>query len=171
MKFVVFDFDGTLTKKSNEIWRNIWTKLDALDVDDMLYNKVKNGELNYEDWTKEITKEYIKRGFNSSLLNELTNDIQMMDNLDKALNKLIELGYADDEKEAEMVYHYDCELFEATDNLDAFERYLYFMEYYDNNPDDLGADIKELKRLYERHGGHIIQVDDFHYLVLISYIH
>lgn len=93
MKFVVFDFDGTLTKKSNEIWRNIWAKLDALDVDDMLYNKVKNGELNYEDWTKEITKEYIKRGFNKILLNELTNEIQMMDNLENALKELKNKGY------------------------------------------------------------------------------
>ena len=37
MKTIIFDFDGTLTKKSNEIWRNIWIKLDALDVDDELY--------------------------------------------------------------------------------------------------------------------------------------
>ena len=39
MKTIVFDFDGTLTKKSNEIWRNIWVKLDAVDIDDMLYKK------------------------------------------------------------------------------------------------------------------------------------
>ena len=93
MKTVVFDFDGTLTKKSNEIWRNIWVKLDATDIDDMLYNKVKSGELKYEDWTKEITKEYIKRGFNKTTLNELTNNIQMMNNLEIALKELKNKGY------------------------------------------------------------------------------
>ena len=101
---------------------------------------------------------------------DLDKKILDIDILDKALHKLIELGYADDEREAEMVYNYDCELIQADDDLEAFEKYLFFMEHYDNNPDDLEADIKELKRLYERHGGHIIQVDDFHYLALISYI-
>jgi len=93
MKTIIFDFDGTLTKKSNEIWRNIWVKLDAADIDDMLYNKVKSGELKYEDWTKEIEKEYIKRNFNKDTLNELTCKIEMMENLEDTLKQLKSKGY------------------------------------------------------------------------------
>ena len=93
MKTIIFDFDGTLTKKSNEIWRNIWIKLDAVDIDDMLYDKVKNGELKYEDWTKEIEKEYIKRNFNKQTLHELTEQIEMMENLEISLKELKKDGY------------------------------------------------------------------------------
>ena len=86
MKTIIFDFDGTLTKKNNEIWRKIWGKLDALDVDDALYNKVKKGELNYEDWCTEIQKEFINRKLNSKMIDELIIDIEMMDNLEEALD-------------------------------------------------------------------------------------
>lgn len=93
MKTIIFDFDGTLTKKSNEIWRNIWIKLDALDVDDMLYNKFSNGEIDYIQWCNEIEREYKKRNFNSKTLDELIQNIEMMENLEKALKELKKEGY------------------------------------------------------------------------------
>lgn len=93
MKTIIFDFDGTLTKKSNEIWRNIWVKLDALDVDDMLYNKFVNGEIDYVEWSRQIEKEYIKRNFSRQILDELIDDIEMMDNLQETLYTLKNKGY------------------------------------------------------------------------------
>ena len=60
LKTIIFDFDGTLTKKNNEIWRNIWKKIDALEIDDLLYNKFTNKEITYEEWTIAIEKEYKK---------------------------------------------------------------------------------------------------------------
>lgn len=93
MKTIIFDFDGTLTKKSNEIWRNIWIKLDALDVDDMLYNKFVNGEIDYVEWSRQIEKEYIKRNFSKQILEELTDNIEMMDNLEETLITLKNKGY------------------------------------------------------------------------------
>ena len=63
MKTIVFDFDGTLTKKSYEIWNKMWKAIDALDIDYMLYKKYKNNEIDYVQWCQEIEKEYIKRGF------------------------------------------------------------------------------------------------------------
>lgn len=93
MKTIIFDFDGTLTKKSNEIWRKIWEKLDALDVDDMLYSRFSNGELDYTDWCKEIEKEYKKRRLNTKIINELINNIEMMDDLEDTLSILKNRGY------------------------------------------------------------------------------
>lgn len=93
MKTIIFDFDGTLTKKSNEIWRNIWDKLNALDIDDMLYSKVASGELNYDQWMEEIEKEYKKRKFSKEILNELISKIEMMENLEEALKSLKKEGY------------------------------------------------------------------------------
>lgn len=93
MKTIIFDFDGTLTKKSNEIWRNIWIKLDALDIDEMLYNKFSNNESTYTEWCNEIEKEFIKRNLNSSTLDELISKIEMMDNLSSTLSTLKSKGY------------------------------------------------------------------------------
>ena len=93
MKTIIFDFDGTLTKKSNEIWRRIWKRLDALDVDDMLFNKVRMGELDYTSWCKEIEKEFVKRKLTKDIMNKLIEDIEMMDNLEVTLKLLKDKGY------------------------------------------------------------------------------
>lgn len=88
MKTIIFDFDGTLTKKNNEIWRNIWKDLDALDIDDVLYNKFNDGELDYESWCKEIEKVFVNRKLNTKTLDKLISNIEMMDNLEETLKEL-----------------------------------------------------------------------------------
>ena len=93
MKTIVFDFDGTLTKKSHEIWYKMWKAIDALDVDYMLYKKYKNNEIDYIEWCIEIEKEYKKRGFNQELLFNLAEGIELMDNLEETLKILKEKGY------------------------------------------------------------------------------
>ena len=93
MKTIIFDFDGTLTKGDNKIWRNIWEKLDALDIDDILFAKYINGELDYDSWCKAIEKEYIKRNFNNKILDELISKIELMDNLENVLSTLKKEGY------------------------------------------------------------------------------
>lgn len=93
MKTIIFDFDGTLTKKSNEIWRRIWTRLDAVDIDDMLYNKFINEEISYTQWCDEIEKEFKKRKLNTKMMDELISDIEMMDNLEETLIMLKKEGY------------------------------------------------------------------------------
>ena len=52
MKTIVFDFDGTLTKKSYEIWTKMWEAIDALDVDYKLYKQYKNKEIDYNPHPK-----------------------------------------------------------------------------------------------------------------------
>lgn len=93
MKTIIFDFDGTLTQKNNEIWRNIWRKLDALDVDDELYNKFNNNELQYDEWSRAIEKEFIKRKLNNKVLDELICNIKMMENIEETLSILKNKGY------------------------------------------------------------------------------
>lgn len=93
MKTIIFDFDGTLTKKSNEVWRKIWEKVNALDVDDMLYERFSKGELTYTDWCNEIEKEYIKRGLTSHMIDEIIEKFEMMDNLEETLKALKDEGY------------------------------------------------------------------------------
>jgi beta-phosphoglucomutase-like phosphatase (HAD superfamily) len=91
MKTIVFDFDGTLTKKSHEIWGKMWEAIDALDVDYELYCKYKNKEIDYIKWCELIEIEFIKRGFNKDLLLDLANGIELMDNLENTLKTLKEI--------------------------------------------------------------------------------
>lgn len=93
MKTIVFDFDGTLTKKSHEIWGKMWEAIDALDVDYELYCKYKNKEIDYIKWCELIEFEYIKRGFNKDLLLSLADGIELMDNLETTLKVLKDNGY------------------------------------------------------------------------------
>ena len=93
MKTIIFDFDGTLTKKSNEIWRRIWTRLDASDIDDLLYTKFSNGELTYKEWCDEIEKEFKNRNLTTKIMDELIENIEMMDNLNNTLSQLVSNGY------------------------------------------------------------------------------
>lgn len=93
MKTVVFDFDGTLTKKSHEIWHKIWKRLDALDIDYKLYDMYKKREINYIEWCDLIEQEYIKLGLNKDMLFELSSGIELMDNLEETLKVLKAKGY------------------------------------------------------------------------------
>lgn len=93
MKTIIFDFDGTLTQKSNEIWRRVWKAIDAADIDDMLFNKYINGEIDYLMWCDEIQKEFTKRKVNTFLLDTLIKDIKMMNNLEETLSTLKNNGY------------------------------------------------------------------------------
>ncbi len=93
MKTVIFDFDGTLTKKNNEIWRNIWAELDALDIDDFLYNQYEQGILNYETWCKEIEKVFIDKKLTKNMLDKLINKIEMMDGYEETLKYFKDKGY------------------------------------------------------------------------------
>ena len=93
MKTIIFDFDGTLTKKSNEIWTKMWEKIDALDVDYKLYKQYKNGEIDYVRWCELIEIEYAKRGFNENILFSLADNIEMMENLEVTFKELKDRGY------------------------------------------------------------------------------
>jgi phosphoserine phosphatase len=93
MKTIVFDFDGTLTKKSHEIWTKMWQALDASDIDYKLYLQHKNKEIDYATWCDKIEEEYIKRGFNKQLLFKVASGIELMDNLEETLKVLKEKGY------------------------------------------------------------------------------
>ena len=50
MKAIIFDFDGTITYKSKNIWSWVWAKLGLSDVYHKLYEEYKAGKYNYQEW-------------------------------------------------------------------------------------------------------------------------
>ncbi len=92
-KIVVFDFDGTLTltKKNSNSWYDIWEYLDAIEEDEILYNKYKSGEFDYKRWLIECINAYKKHNLTESTIKYLANKINLINDIKyvfKLLNKL-----------------------------------------------------------------------------------
>ena len=82
-KYVVFDFDGTLTiaKKGSNSWYNIWNYLDALDEDEYLYNKYKNGEFDYNEWVIRCIDSYKTHNLDKSAMKVLANNVNLINDI------------------------------------------------------------------------------------------
>ena len=88
---VVFDFDGTLTKKKelNSIWEEMWVKLGySKDLCRLFHTMYDKKEISHQKWC-DITCEHFKaRNFNSSILDDLSKDISLLPNTDKLFHEL-----------------------------------------------------------------------------------
>lgn len=84
-KYVVFDFDGTLTiaKKGSNSWYNIWNYLDALDEDEYLFNKYKNGEFDYNEWVLRCIDSYKTHNLDKSAMEALANNVNLINDIAK----------------------------------------------------------------------------------------
>ncbi len=84
-KYVVFDFDGTLTitKKGSNSWYNIWNYLDALDEDEYLYNQYKNGEFDYKGWVIRCIDSYKKHKLEKSVMKTLAKNINLINDIEE----------------------------------------------------------------------------------------
>ena len=98
MKAVFFDFDGTLTYKTPNIWKSIWQKL-GYDVNDgseykRQLNAFLNGEISYSEWTNQTLEKYKEKSMNLSVLEELSSNIKLISGASETFKKLTESGYA-----------------------------------------------------------------------------
>lgn len=93
-KAIVFDFDGTLSKpnKMPNSWMRIWEKLDKLDEDKKFYEMYKNGVINYEEWGELVVKAYREYGCNKTLLKEVANDTELLNDTEQVIKELGEKG-------------------------------------------------------------------------------
>lgn len=91
-KLIIFDFDGTLSKpnKLPSSWARIWNKIGREKDDEFLYEKYRNGELNYNQWAEEVLKVYKDSGVNKNLLKEIAKDTLLLDNAKNVLKYLFE---------------------------------------------------------------------------------
>lgn len=96
MKAVVFDFDGTLTQHSPNIWYSIWKNLgystDKNSYYAYLYNRFINGEITHQQWNILTCEAFKKKNMNKNLLNELAKDIKLIDGLDETMQTLKDHG-------------------------------------------------------------------------------
>jgi len=97
MKAVFFDFDGTLTCKSPNIWKSIW---EELGYDTGAGSEYKsqldaflNGDITNFEWCDETLECYIDRNMNVDVLKNVSKNIQLIQGASETFKALKEKGY------------------------------------------------------------------------------
>lgn len=97
MKAVFFDFDGTLTYKSKNIWKTIWQQCNYDTDNGAYYSKLLydyfDKKITYQEWCDLTCERFTKAGFCREELIFIANDIHILDGALQTLNILKQAGY------------------------------------------------------------------------------
>ena len=97
MKAVFFGFDGTLTSKGSNVWKNIWKKcgcfMGSSSYYNALYKKFLLSEISYQEWCDLTCEVFKKAKFSRKDLIEIAKEIQLIDGLEETLKALKQKGY------------------------------------------------------------------------------
>ena len=98
MKAVIFDFDGTLTKLSQNVWKQTWSALGYETGEGSyyraLFGKFLNGEITHSEWIDFTCKAYMERGLDKQTLLNIGRKIEMHDGFEEMLIDLKDKGYS-----------------------------------------------------------------------------
>ena len=95
-KAIIFDFDGTLTKKSLNTWKKLW-EMAGYDTGKesyyaSIYKAFINGEISHKEWTR-LTKDcFVKSGLNVNHIMAVAKQMQLIDGLTGTLRVLKKNG-------------------------------------------------------------------------------
>ncbi len=98
MKAVFFDFDGTMTYKSPNIWKSIWSEL-GYDIHigseyRRQLDAFLNGDITYQEWCNETLACYIAKEMDLNTLNKVSKDIKLIKGATETFKILKEKGYS-----------------------------------------------------------------------------
>lgn len=98
MKAVFFDFDGTLTYKSHNIWKAIWKSL-GYDTGKssyftQLFLDFMNKKITHQEWCDLTCSAFQERDMNINTLNKLVKDIKLIDGASEVFEILKEKGFS-----------------------------------------------------------------------------
>lgn len=95
-KAVVFDFDGTLTIRGSNVWREIWRRL-GYDVGENsyyreLFSSFMNKKITHKQWCDLTCKAFQDKNFNKQILDEIVADIRLTKGVSELFKKLHDDG-------------------------------------------------------------------------------
>ena len=95
MKAVIFDFDGTLTQKGENLWKAIFKTLgyDVVSNEGEYKTQFRDflsGKINYQEWCDQTCDSYRQRNFTQEMLFDLASKIKLIDGVDKVFKTLYE---------------------------------------------------------------------------------
>lgn len=98
VKAVIFDFDGTLTKLSQNVWKQTWSALGYETGEGSYYRqlfaKFLSGEITHSEWIEFTCKAYMERGLDKQTLLDIGSSIEMHDGFEEMLIDLKKKGYS-----------------------------------------------------------------------------
>lgn len=96
IKHVIFDFDGTLTKKKGNFWREIWNRLqystDKNSYYYFLYKSFMEKKITHAEWCDLTLKAFNKRNFNKTIFDGLVRNVELMKNARELIEHLYKSG-------------------------------------------------------------------------------
>lgn len=97
MKAVFFDFDGTLTYKSPNIWKSIWQELGYDTAAGSEYRRQLdaffNGDITYQEWCDETLNCYKEKNMNLKILNKIGDRVKLIKGATETFKTLKEQGF------------------------------------------------------------------------------
>ncbi len=98
MKAVFFDFDGTLTTKSPNIWKAIWRTCGYETTKDSyfteLFTKFIKGQISHQKWCDLTCEKFKDKKFDIYKLKDISKQINLIDGLEYFLKELKSQGYS-----------------------------------------------------------------------------
>src|SRR5574344_656081 len=98
MKAVVFDFDGTLTYKSRNVWKAIWQDL-GYDISKesyfaQIYMEFIRKEISHQKWCDLTCEKFRDKNMDISVLKNIAKEMRLINGFDEAIKNLHNMGYS-----------------------------------------------------------------------------
>ncbi len=99
MKTIIFDFDGTLTKKDQNIWKMLWQELGYTTDKNSIYAKlyiehVIKKTITRDQWFNLTCVAFKRKGMTKQTLIDVTKNITLIDGFEKVIKALYNKGYS-----------------------------------------------------------------------------
>ncbi len=98
MKAIMFDFDGTLTIKSPNIWKAIWGNLGYEtgkgSYFSMLFIMFLTKDITHQKWCDLTCEKFMEKGLHKDLVKSITKQIRLNDGATETFKTLKEMGYS-----------------------------------------------------------------------------
>lgn len=99
MKTVIFDFDGTLTQKNQNIWKLLWESLGYKTDKTSIYSKLYiehciKKTITRNQWFNLTCVAFKKKGMTKQTLNDVSSKIKLIDGADELIKNLYNKGFS-----------------------------------------------------------------------------
>lgn len=96
LKAIIFDFDGTLTKRSLNTWKKLW-EIAGYDTGKesyyiKIYKAFMEGELSHKEWTRLTKNCFVKSELNKHHINAVAKQMELIDGVEGTLRILKKNG-------------------------------------------------------------------------------
>ncbi len=98
MKAIIFDFDGTLTYKSRNVWKAIWQDLGYDTSKESYFAKIYMAfirkEISHQKWCDLTCEKFKEKNMDISILNNIAKEMRLINGFYQGIKNLHDNGYS-----------------------------------------------------------------------------